>query len=74
MKVGHIFKIDDIEYCICDIKKIDEREFAYAISGENENTKISFFKLDYEEDGVLIKEINDNDLITDLLNLFLINE
>lgn len=74
MKVGHVFKIDDIEYCICDIKKIGDRECAYAISGENEDTKITFFQLDYDENGVLIKEINDDKVISDLLNLFLINE
>ena len=34
MKVGHVFKIDDIEYCICDIKKIGDRECAYDAINE----------------------------------------
>lgn len=73
MKIGHVFKIDNIEYCICDIKKIGDREFAYSISGEKEDTKITFFQLVYDDNGVLITEINDDNLISDLLNLFLID-
>jgi len=71
MKVGHVFKIDDIQYCICDIKKVNDREVAYAISWENENTKITFFKLEYDENGVSIEEIKDSELITNLFRLFL---
>ena len=70
MEVGHIFKIGDIEYCICDIKKIDNREFAYAISGEAENTKITFFELLYNDKGVLIEKVKDNEIIAYLFNIF----
>lgn len=70
MEIGHVFKIDEIEYCICDIKKIDEGEFAYAISGEAENTKITFFELIYNDKGVLIEKVKDNKVIAYLFNIF----
>lgn len=70
MEIGHVFKIDEIEYCICDIKKLDDGEFAYAISGEGENTKITFFELIYDDTGVLINEIVDDKKIAELLLIF----
>ena len=70
MEIGHVFKIDEIEYCICDIKKLDDVEFAYAISGEGENTKITFFELIYDDTGVLINEIVDDKKIAELLLIF----
>ena len=48
MKVGHVFKIDEIEYCICDIINVNDKIYAYAISGEGESTSFTFFELKYE--------------------------
>ena len=73
MEIGHIFNIDDIEYCICDIKEIGNKTFAYALSGEEENTKITFFQLKYDDEGVLIEEIVNDNLIAELLKVFVNN-
>lgn len=71
MEIGHVFKIGDVEYCICDIKKIGNKEYAYTISGENENTKISFFELLYNDKGVLIEEVIDEKIKAFLISEFI---
>lgn len=70
MKVGHVFKIDEIEYCICDIINVNDKIYAYAISGEGESTSFTFFELKYDDEGVLIDEVIDANVKAELLMLF----
>lgn len=71
MEIGHIFSIDGEEYCICDIKIYANHKFAYTTSGENEETKFKFFELIDDANGTLIKEVISDDLIVELIPLFL---
>lgn len=71
MEIGHIFIIDGEEYCICDIKMYGNHKFAYTISGENEQAKIKFFELIDDDKGTLMNEVISDDLIGELIPLFL---
>ena len=70
MQVGHIFTIDNTEYCICDIKEYGHTKFAYTISGPGQNFNFNFFKLDEDEKGTFIQEVTSVDLIGELLKVF----
>lgn len=70
MQVGHIFKIDNTEYCICDIKEYGNKKFAYTISGPGQNFSFNFFKLDEDENGTFIQEVTNVSLIGELLKVF----
>lgn len=74
MKVGHIININDVEYCICDIKNYGQHQFAYATSNDDENTAITFFELIDDENGTLIKEVESDEIKKELLNIFLYDE
>lgn len=75
MEIGHVVKIDGIDYCISDIKKYGNHQFALTIYGEDENTNVTFFELiDDEDGGTLMREVIDENILKELLELFLYDE
>lgn len=70
MEVGHIFEKDGVEYCICDIKKYGNHDYAYAISGEGENSILTFFQLENREDGTLLRKITSDEILAEIMPIF----
>ena len=71
MEIGMIFEKDGVEYCISDIKRYGNHDYAYAISGEGDNTKLTFFQLVEEEDGILLNKITNEEVLVEIMPLFL---
>lgn len=69
MEVGHIFKIDDKEYCICAIVDYNGQKVAYTTTGQLEETEPVFFELIDDENGTGIIEIIDDNIISDILEI-----
>ena len=70
LEVGHVLTLDGEEYCICDIKMYGNHKFCYTLKGENDNSKIDFFEITDVEGGVEIKKVESDELIGELLKIF----
>jgi len=74
MQIGDIFEKDGVEYCISDVKPYGNHNYAYAISGEGDDAKLTFFQLEEDEENVTLKRILDERIIVELLPIFLPDE
>lgn len=75
MEVGHVINIDGVDHCISDIQKYGTHQFALATYGQGEDANITFFELiDDDKGGTLMKEVIDDNVIKELLNIFLYSE
>ena len=71
MKIGHVFEKDGVEYCICDIKKYGNHDYAYAISGEGDDTRLTFFQLEDDDNGgTLLKKITSDEILAEIMPIF----
>lgn len=75
MEIGHIVNIDGVEHCISDIQMYGNRKFALATFGQGEDANITFFELiDDDKGGTMMTEIVDDNIINELLTVFLYSE
>ena len=72
MEIGEIFEKDGVEYCISDVKQYGNHNYAYAISGEGEDAKLTFFQLVEDGNGgVLLNRILDEKILVEIMPIFL---
>lgn len=70
MEEGQIFEKDGIEYCICDVKKYGQHDYAYAVSGEGENSVLTFFQLEDNDNGTLLRKITSDEILAEIMPIF----
>ena len=74
MEVGQIFEQNGIEYCICDIKNYGNHDYAYTISEEGDKSKFTFFQLEDDENGTLLRLVTNEDILNEIIPIFLDEE
>lgn len=70
LEVGHVLTLDGEEYCVCDIKMYGNHKFCYTLRGEGENSKIDFFDITENNNGVELQKVESIELISELLKIF----
>ena len=71
MEIGHVFEKNGIEYCICDIKKYGNHDYAYALSGDGEESRLTFFQLENDEQGgTLLRKIVSDEILAEIMPIF----